>query len=219
MRRSIPGVGQRARPDPGSWPSSPTSTRWSGSGPGPSSGSRRGSRRGRPSWASRRRPPWCGRAGRWQVQGTGAVWILDAAPRARFAAGDEVPLARPPVPGEPGAPRNVASANSVVESARSRRTTTTRRSAAMPAVTVDDILSLPQLEVPGPARRRSGPWCRSPTRRRASRARASRCGGPSPASTWPSSTPSCTWTRWARSSTGRASPGARRGTPTGASRP
>jgi cyanophycinase len=35
--------------------------------------------------------------GRWQVQGTGAVWVLDAAPRARFAAGDDVPL-EPPGP-------------------------------------------------------------------------------------------------------------------------
>ena len=32
---------------------------------------------------------------RWQVQGTGAVWVLDAGDRARFVAGDEVPLAAP----------------------------------------------------------------------------------------------------------------------------
>ncbi len=34
-------------------------------------------------------------AGGWRVQGEGAVWALDAAPRARFVAGDEVPLPAP----------------------------------------------------------------------------------------------------------------------------
>ncbi|HEY5025293.1 MAG TPA: Type 1 glutamine amidotransferase-like domain-containing protein [Acidimicrobiales bacterium] len=33
-----------------------------------------------------------GTGGRWQVQGVGAVWVLDATPRARFVAGDEVTL-------------------------------------------------------------------------------------------------------------------------------
>ena len=33
--------------------------------------------------------------GRWQVRGDGAVWVLDATPRARFVAGDEVPLPAP----------------------------------------------------------------------------------------------------------------------------
>jgi cyanophycinase len=37
---------------------------------------------------------WSG--GRWQVQGAGVVWLLDAAARARFAAGDEVALPPPP---------------------------------------------------------------------------------------------------------------------------
>ena len=36
--------------------------------------------------------------GRWQVQGTGAVWVLDAGRRARFAPGDEVPLPDPSDP-------------------------------------------------------------------------------------------------------------------------
>lgn len=40
---------------------------------------------------------WSGQ--RWQVQGAGVVWVLDAAPRTRFVAGDEVPL---PPPGPPG---------------------------------------------------------------------------------------------------------------------
>jgi cyanophycinase len=38
-----------------------------------------------------------GSGGRWLVQGTGAVWVLDAAPRTRFGAGDDVPL-EPPGP-------------------------------------------------------------------------------------------------------------------------
>ncbi len=42
-----------------------------------------------------------------------------------------------------------------------------------------------------------------------SRARASRSGARSPAWTWPRSTRSSTWTRWARSTTRRASPRAR----------
>jgi cyanophycinase len=33
--------------------------------------------------------------GRWRVQGEGAVWVLDAAPRSRFTVGDEVPLPAP----------------------------------------------------------------------------------------------------------------------------
>jgi len=36
--------------------------------------------------------------GRWQVQGTGAVWVLDAGARGRFGPGDEVPLAAAPSP-------------------------------------------------------------------------------------------------------------------------
>ncbi len=35
-------------------------------------------------------------SGRWQVQGTGAVWVLEDGHRARFGPGDEVPLAAPP---------------------------------------------------------------------------------------------------------------------------
>jgi cyanophycinase len=37
-----------------------------------------------------------GAGGHWRVQGAGAVWVLDAAPRARFTAGDDVPLATGP---------------------------------------------------------------------------------------------------------------------------
>jgi cyanophycinase len=40
-----------------------------------------------------------GSGGAWQVQGSGAVWILDAPARRRFSAGAEVPL---PGPGAPG---------------------------------------------------------------------------------------------------------------------
>ena len=39
-------------------------------------------------------------SGRWHVQGSGAVWVLDAGRRARFGPGDEVPLA-PPGPAPP----------------------------------------------------------------------------------------------------------------------
>ncbi len=39
-------------------------------------------------------------SGRWQVQGSGAVWVLDADRRARFGPGDEVPLPAP-VPAPP----------------------------------------------------------------------------------------------------------------------
>ena len=84
----------------------------------------------------------------------------------------------------------------------------------MPAVTVDNVLALPRIDRPRPRPPASGRWCRSPAPPAASRGRASPCGGPSPASTWPSSTRSSTWTRWARWSTARASPRARRGTPT-----
>ena len=89
----------------------------------------------------------------------------------------------------------------------------------MPAVTVDNILTLPR--VTEPARRgRVAPGALGDDRaRRASRARASPCAARSPASTSPRSTRSSTWTRWARSSTPRASPRARRGTRTAASRP
>jgi len=34
-------------------------------------------------------------AGRWQVQGSGSVWVLDAGLRARFGPGDKVPLPAP----------------------------------------------------------------------------------------------------------------------------
>src|SRR5262245_40293866 len=60
---------------------------------------------------------------------------------------------------------------------------------------------------------------RSPRRRPGSRVRASRSAGPSPGWTWPGSTRSSTWTRWARSTTRRASRRAPPGTRTAASRP
>ena len=76
----------------------------------------------------------------------------------------------------------------------------------MPAVTVDNILTLPRVTEPV-AEAVSRP-VRSVTTapERASRARASRCAAPSPASTSPRSTRSSTWTRWVRSSTPRVSP-------------
>ena len=76
----------------------------------------------------------------------------------------------------------------------------------MPAVTVDNILTLPRVSEPRPGAPCRDPCGRSPPRRAASRARASRCAGRSPASTSPPSTRSSTWTRWARSSTPRVSP-------------
>jgi cyanophycinase len=36
-----------------------------------------------------------GDGGRWRVQGTGAVWVLDPGAKARFAAGEEVPFPAP----------------------------------------------------------------------------------------------------------------------------
>ena len=89
----------------------------------------------------------------------------------------------------------------------------------MPAVTVDDLTVLPRLHAPG-----LGDTVRPvvsvttaprgfegegfPVRRAFAGVDLARC-----------STRSCTWTRWARWSTPRASPRARRGTRTAASRP
>ena len=78
----------------------------------------------------------------------------------------------------------------------------------MPAVTADTT-TLPRLPERQPGSRdRAGPFGHDRTRR-GSKARASPSAGPSPASTWPTSTRSSTWTRWARSTTRRTS---RRGT-------
>src|SRR6266498_2164981 len=59
-------------------------------------------------------------------------------------------------------------------------------------------------------RRPSVQWCRGPPPPPAWRARASPSAVPSLAWTWPPWTPSCTWTRWARSITAQ---GSRRGPP------
>jgi sulfate permease, SulP family len=91
---------------------------------------------------------------------------------------------------------------------------------AMPAVTVDDLLTLPRVHRPDPRPSAPNAPVRSVTTAPAgSRARASPCVARSPGWTSPTSTRSSTSTRWARSSTRRASPRARRGTRTAGSRP
>ena len=80
----------------------------------------------------------------------------------------------------------------------------------MPAIVVDDITVLPRIPEPDPTVARQRPVAASPARRAASKARASRCGGRSPGSTWPTSIRSSTSTRWARWST---RPGEPKGTP------
>ena len=81
--------------------------------------------------------------------------------------------------------------------------------ATVPAVTVEDILSLPKIPEPD-ATTVLRPVRQVTTAPAGFEGEGSRSAGPSPGPPWPSRTPSSTWTRWARSSTRQGEP---RGTP------
>ena len=89
----------------------------------------------------------------------------------------------------------------------------------MPAVTVPDWTSLERIELPDSDLAQPRPVVAVSTAPAGWRARVFRFVGPSRAGPLPSSTPSCTWTKWARSTTRPASPREHPGIPTGASKP
>lgn len=67
----------------------------------------------------------------------------------------------------------------------------------MPAVTVDNILALPRIDAPAPGAV-DRPVRSLTTAPVGYEGEASPFAAPSPASIWPRSTPSSTWTRWVR---------------------